>query len=355
MLQELQTLIDFHPTTSNQGAVSQLLDYIEGKLALKGLRVERIGHQSIHSLYASTTSNPHTKVMLQGHIDVVPGGQEFRQVGDRIYGRGCYDMLFATASFLTLIDSLDDIHAYDISLLLTGDEEIGGENGTKAALDLGHYSADICILPDAGEGLGTMSVSAKGIFNLKFRANGKAHHGSRPWEGDGAANKLIAFLTELEATFDTSSHNNSTFVVSQLKAGNEAYNQGPAEAFAGVDIRYKDIEDFERIRANITVLLKKYNVDIMFESVGRNFALNVDAPLVQQFVELYKSHMGRPIEYIKAHGSSDARYFDDIGIPVIMFRPDGGNAHGDGEWLSYESWQKFHTILEHYVLAVAKA
>jgi acetylornithine deacetylase/succinyl-diaminopimelate desuccinylase-like protein len=75
---------------------------------------------------------------------------------------------------------------------------------------------------------------------------------------------------------------------------------------------------------------------------------------VQQFVELYKSHTGRPIEYIKAHGSSDARYFDDIGIPVIMFRPDGGNAHGDGEWLSYESWQKFHTILEHYVLETGK-
>ncbi len=354
MLNELQNLVNFHSVTSDQAAVGRLLDYIEGKLALKGLQVERLQHDGVHSLYASTNGQKHAKVMLQGHIDVVPGGQEFSQVGDRIYGRGCYDMLFATASYLELIAGLGDIHQYDISLLLTGDEEIGGLNGTKAVLDTAGYTCDICLLPDAGDGLGTMSTSAKGIFDLKFKANGRSHHGSRPWEGDGAANKLLSFLHELGETFDTSSPHNSTFVVSQLQAGNEALNQGPAEALAGIDIRYKDIADFENIRGNLNVLMKKYDVEILFEEVGRNFALNTEAPLVQQFIATYKSHIGKPVEFIKAHGSSDARYFDDINIPVIMFRPDGGNAHGDGEWLSHQSWQKFHTILEHYVLATAK-
>lgn len=32
----------------------------------------------------------------------------------------------------------------------------------------------------------------------------------------------------------------------------------------------------------------------------------------------------------------------------------GGNAHGDDEWLSHTSWQKFHTILEQYVTQTAK-
>ena len=354
MLDELQTLINFQPTTSDQGAVSKLLDYVEGKLALKGMKVERLEHEGMHSLYASTNGQKHAKVMLQGHIDVVPGGEEFSQVGDKLFGRGCYDMLFATASFLVLIAGLEDIHQYDISILLTGDEEVGGLNGTKAALDTKGYTCDICILPDAGDSLGTLSVAAKGLLDLRFRANGRSHHGSRPWEGDGAASKLVVFLAELGATFDTTSQHNSTFIVSQLQAGNQALNQGPAEAFAGVDIRYKDADDFASIRKNINILMNKYNVDILHEEVGRNFALNTEAPLVQQFLGVYKSHMASPITFTKAHGSSDARYFDDIGIPVIMFRPDGGNAHGDGEWLSYESWKKFHTILEHYVLEAAK-
>ncbi len=355
MLEELQTLINFQPTTNSQLSVAKLLDYVEGKLRLKGLIAERLVHEGVHSLYASTRGQKHSRIMLQGHVDVVPGGEDFSVNGDTIYGRGCYDMLFGTASFITLIESLDDISQYDISILLTGDEEIGGLNGTKAALDTAGYTCDVCILPDAGDSLGSMSVAAKGIYQLQLRANGRSHHGSRPWEGDGAANKLMAFLHELSVAFDTSSQDNSTFVISQLQAGNTALNQGPAEAFAGIDIRYKDADDFARLQITISDLLQKYTIDVLHEEVGRNFALNTEAPLVQQFVSVYKSHMGRPINHTKAHGSSDARYFDDIGIPVIMFRPDGGNAHGDGEWLSYESWKKFHTILEHYVREVAKA
>ena len=354
MLDELQTLINFHPSTNEQHSVATLLGYVEGKLRLEGMETERFIHEGIHSLYASTHGQKHARVMLQGHIDVVPGGEDFSQHGDTIYGRGCYDMLFGAASFISLIENVDDISQYDISILLTGDEEVGGLNGTKAVLDTAGYACDVCILPDAGDALGTMSVAAKGIYQLQLRANGRSHHGSRPWEGDGAANKLLAFLTGLSTAFDPSSRDNSTFVVSQLQAGNTALNQGPAEAFAGIDIRYKDADDFARIRQIISKLLQQYGIDILHEEVGRNFVLNTEAPLVQQFVGVYKSHMGRPIEFTKAHGSSDARYFDDIGIPVIMFRPDGGNAHGDGEWLSYESWQKFHTILEHYVLETSK-
>lgn len=132
---------------------------------------------------------------------------------------------FGTASFIALIENVDDISQYDISILLTGDEEVGGLNGTKAVLDTAGYACDVCILPDAGDALGTMSVAAKGIYQLQLRANGRLHHGSRPWEGDGAANKLLAFLTGLSTAFDPSSRDNSTFVVSQLQAGNTALNQ----------------------------------------------------------------------------------------------------------------------------------
>ena len=354
MLQTLQKLIEFTPSTSDPHAITKLLDYAEGRLALKGMVVERIEHNGIPSLYAHTLGQKHAKVMLQAHVDVVPGGNKFGIHGDKIHGRGCYDMLFAVASFLHIIDNLGALDDYDLSILLTGDEEIGGANGTQAILDTTYYSCDVCVLPDAGEGLGTLSVAAKGLYNIKIRVNGVSHHGSRPWEGDGAASKLVAFLSELSGVFDTTSQDHSTFVVSQLQAGSTALNQGPAEAYAGIDIRYKDSADFELIQQTLNRLTKKYSVDILYESVGRNFELNTEAPLVKDFIKLYESHMGVPIELVKAHGSSDARYFDDKGMPVIMLRPAGGNAHGDDEWLSYESWKKFHTILEHYVLQTSR-
>lgn len=353
MVETLETLINFKPVTSNQDAVSELLSYIEGRLTNHGLYIERHTINGVHSLYASTHGGTHTKVMLQGHIDVVPGGETFIREGDKIRGRGCYDMLFATASFIRLIDELDDPSKYDLSILVTGDEEHGGKNGVGALMQQSKYTCDICILPDAGEQLGTMSIGAKGVMQLEIRLDGTSHHASRPWEGDGAAGKLIQFLDEFSNTFDTTSRANSTLTISRLQAGNEALNQGPEIARAGVDIRYTDKEDLQRIRDSLSHLQKKYNVTIENEHAASDFNLNFNHPLVQKFTQIYESSLGEPVKQIRAYGSSDARFFDEKNIPVIMFRPDGSGAHSDYEWISIESWNKFHDILDRFVQETA--
>jgi len=354
MLEELKTLIKFHPTTSDQNAVSAVLDHISAKLTAKDFTVERIIHEGIHSLYASTRGQKHAKVMLQGHIDVVPGGEDFNMDGDKIYGRGSFDMLFGIASFLSYIEQLNNPADYDLSILLTGDEEIGGRNGVYQILNDDGYTCDICILPDGGDHLGAICVASKGINHFRLRIPGASHHGSRPWEGDGAGNKAAKLLHDISELFDLGDPYNSTVTISQLEAGNAALNQGPNEAYVGMDIRYKDEQDAERIRARLDEIFRKYEAEVVFEERGRSFSLNTDTPLVKEFIDTYNRHIGEPVTFMRSHGSSDARHFDEKGIPVIMFRPDGGNAHGDDEWLSYSSWQKFHDILTDYIETTAK-
>lgn len=354
MIDELHTLMNFFPVSHNQQAVAALLDLVEARLKQRGLVVERFEHGGIQNLYASTRGQKHSKVMLQSHVDVVPGGEMFRREGDRIYGRGCYDMLFAVVSFLNIIDNLETPASYDISILLTGDEEIGGVGGVQAALDEDGFTTEVCVLPDAGDGFGTMSIAAKGMYDFEARAVGRSHHGSRPWEGDNAAHKLIAFLTELQAAFDNTDQDASTITISQLQAGSEALNQGPAEATAGVDIRYVDDAERTRIVRILTALAKKYDVDITDKDFKRSFSVDIDDEIVKQFMDIYQDEFGSPIELTKAPGASDACYFDAKSMPVIMCRPDGGNAHSDTEWLSIASWKKFQDVLESYVLRVAK-
>ena len=354
MLEELKTLINLHPVTNNQNAVSALLDYVEAKLIAKGLITERIIHKGIHSLYASTRGQKHARVMLQGHVDVVPGGEEFHMDGDKIYGRGSFDMLFGVASFLAYIEQLENPADYDLSVLLTGDEEVGGKNGVYEILKTEGYTCDICVLPDGGDHLGAMCIASKGINHFRLHIPGMSHHGSRPWEGDGAGNKAAKLLHDISELFDLGDPYNSTVTISQLEAGTTALNQGPSEAFVGMDIRYKDEQDAEQIRAQLDGIFQKYGATIVFEERGRSFALDTENPLVKEFVDMYSRHLGQPVTFMKSHGSSDARHFDEMGIPAILFRPDGGNAHGDGEWLSYRSWQKFHSILTDYVETTAK-
>lgn len=349
----LQKLVNFYPVTDDQTAVLALLDYVSDHLAQAGMKVERLSYDGINSLYASTTGQKHSKLLLQGHIDVVPGKQPYQQVGDKLLGRGVFDMLFATAAFMQLIDEIGaDLSKYDFAIMLTGDEEHGGMSGVAKILEDG-YTTDVCILPDAGDGFGTLSIGAKGVYHAKVKINGQAHHGSRPWEGDGAAGKLVRFLTQLSLLFDTTEKDNSTLTISMLQAG-ETLNQGPGSAVAGVDIRYKDKADLERITKGLQKLLGKFDGQIEYLHTGSDFQLDTENPLVRQFIDIYEAEINRPVTFMRAHGSSDARFFSEKGMPVIMLRPDGGGAHGDNEWLSASSYQQFYTLLKKYTLVSAK-
>lgn len=353
MKEYLQKLVDFYPVTDDQKAVSSLLDYVAAHLERYNMQVKRVSYDGINSLYASTTGSKHSKVLLQAHVDVVPGEQPYREEGGKLLGRGVFDMLFATASFMRLIDELGpDLEEYDLALMLTGDEEHGGMSGVAKLLEDG-YATDVCILPDAGDEFGALSVGAKGVYHAKIRINGLAHHGARPWEGDGAAGKLVSFLDELSAQFDTSNRDNSTLTVSMLQAG-ETLNQGPASAVAGIDIRYKNRADLQRITQRLELLLKKYNGEIEYLHTGSDFKLDTDEPLVRRFIDLYEAEAGKPVSFTRAYGSSDARFFSEKGTPVIMLRPDGGGAHGDNEWISTASYEQFYKLIKQFTLVSAE-
>lgn len=352
MLKYLETLVAFHPVSNDQKSVLRLLEYVSKHFKSRGFKTQILTYNGIVNLYASPTGKKHSKVLLQAHVDVVPGGEPFRAEDDTCYGRGCYDMLFAVAAYMKLADELyeQDIEC-DIAFMLSGDEELDGNNGVNAMLQNG-FTADVCILPDAGDGWGTLSVAAKGIYRPIISIRGQEHHGAYPWDGDGAAIKLAHFLVELEDVFDTTDKYNSTMTVAMMNAGN-AVNQGPREAEVTLDIRYKDQADFARILTEMDKLLGKYNGEITSTMSGRDYQLNPDLPLIKAFIAMYEKHVGQPIRMMRSHGSSDARYFSEHGISVIMLQPDGGERHSAKEWMSVSSFYKFYELLKEYVITTS--
>ncbi len=353
MEEYLKQLVAFYPVSSSQESVLALLQFAKQHFEEHGLKTEILSYKGVHNLYATTSGKKHTRLLLQGHIDVVPANnQPFSVDDEKYYGRGVYDMLYATACYMQLVADLSDqIHNFDIGFMLSGDEETGGLDGVKAFLEDG-YRTQVCILPDAGEGFGTLNIAAKGIYHCNVRIHGKAHHGSRPWEGDGAAAKLVHFLGEFESVFDTSSLDNTTLTIAKLNAG-EADNQGPAYADVTLDIRYSDKTDLKRVKQALNELLERYNGEITEMLEGDDYQLDTSHPDVKEFLQRYEEHHGGAIELVKAHGSSDARFLAAKGIPVIMLRPDGGGAHGDAEWVSKNSTKKFYELLKDYVRTIA--
>lgn len=349
----LEPLVNFYPVSSDQSRVKALLEHAQILCHDAGLYTRLYEEEGIWNLFAAPEQSKHVKVLLQSHVDVVPAkDQPFKVDDKKFHGRGTFDMLFAAASYLRFItEHKDKLNDLDFGIFLSGDEELSGAHGVKHFLEQG-YKADICILPDAGTHLGVMNIAAKGICVTRVRTNGTAHHGSRPWEGDNATSKLVHLLTEAEELFDHSDHDNSTMTISIINAG-EADNQGPKTAEATLDIRYKDKTDLKRINDKLSKLLEKYDGEVVDKLEGDDYQLDMDNPLVKSFIDEYEAGIGKPIDTMKAPGSSDARFFSAHNIPVIMLRPKGHGAHGDNEWISIAETEQFHQILSSYILKEA--
>src|ERR1700710_3156613 len=89
--------------TSSPEAVLEAAGFIKGWLEARGIETSHDEVRGLPVLKAEVGPEGAPTVVLHGHIDVVPGlpGQfDPRVEGDRLYGRGTYDMKGALAAML---------------------------------------------------------------------------------------------------------------------------------------------------------------------------------------------------------------------------------------------------------------
>lgn len=353
----LSRLIAFYPVTTKQENVKHLLEFCQDKLRNACLKDSVISeNKGVYMLYASTQGTKQPKLLLQAHVDVVPATEiqrAARAEGKRLYGRGVRDMLFASAIYLRLFDELkDELDLYDIAIMLTGDEEVGGANTVPHLLGHG-YLPKAVILPDGGSNLQQLVVRAKGVYSFNLTVSGVAHHASRPWEGDNAALKLVRLLSELQESFGEPSSKRSTCSITKLAAG-DSVNKGPGQAVAHVDIRYTDKAALEVIKMTLERLCTRYNAEISGLLTADYYENDPASPFIRSYIATAEAMTGRNVRLLSANGSSDARYFSAKGIPVIMSRPTSDGSHSDNEWVDIDSLAEFYAVMKAYVLKTAR-
>lgn len=352
--QILSDLVTFPTTEDNPEARRQAMDYIEASLKPYLRYVKRYDWNGFESLYAAPRAGKTPKVLLAAHIDVVTGQPEQFKLTAKdgnLYGRGVSDMKFAVATYLALLDELEDINAYDFGILITSDEEIGGYNGVKKFVDDG-LLPHVVVLPDGGANW-TLEQSAKGMIRPYFTARGIPMHGSRTWEGESAIEKMMNFLRQVQYdVFPEQGPETSTFNVGRIEGGN-VFNQISDTCTADVDIRPLNSAESHRILTKIERIAR--DNDVTYELLLNESAIEVDLedPLVKAFIASTEKVLGKPIETMRSYAGSDARHWAPYKIPTLVMYPEGGEHHGDHEWLSEEALHQFKSIVIDYLNVVA--
>jgi succinyl-diaminopimelate desuccinylase len=353
----LKHLISMPTVSSDKAANTKALDYLQDFFEGRGLHIMRYAFSGSSSLVATTKKDSKTpKVMLVAHMDVVPGPDELftlREDDTKFFGRGVFDMKFAIASYMQVVDTLNDnLDSYDIGIMVTTDEELGGLEGTKRLVDMG-YKPEVCILPDGAQDW-QIETFAKGFLYGNISVEGTTAHGSRPWEGDSATFKLVDLLGEIKTYFADQTLNTNTLNIGIISGG-EAKNQIPAHASAALDIRFLSEADRAKIVTIIESLCQKYNATYSEEPLEGHPCINeLDHPLIEPFTESITKITGQEVSGTISFGSSDARFFAGIGVPSIISRPHGGGQHSADEWIDKQGCLQYPEVLVDYLQKVAR-
>jgi succinyl-diaminopimelate desuccinylase len=354
------------PTISGDHATNRAaMDWIQEQLRGLPLNFKRYEPNGTPILIATTTGvkqpkNP--KLWLAAHLDVVPAEPELFEpviTNGRLVGRGAYDMKPAIALFITLLKELGAEAAnYDLGLIITADEEIGGSNGVGWLVDHQGYRGQAVLLPDSLKNW-EIEASAKGCYFWKLTSHGQAAHGSRIWDGTNAIDQLIRFVEHLRANTVTEPchdpiHMHHTLNLGQISGGMAA-NQIAETAEAMIDFRVTPGTTIDDVKTWVAAAqLAVPGVEAQLQHMKVDAYTSKDGPVHQLFNGLAEAAIGHPMPKVIAHGGTDARWFSYQDIPVITVNSTGGNPHGSSEWIDLADLERYAHVVRQFVDAWAK-
>jgi succinyl-diaminopimelate desuccinylase len=317
--------------TSSPEAVLEAAGFIKGWLEARGIETSHDEVRGLPVLKAEVGPEGAPTVVLHGHIDVVPGlpGQfDPRVEGDRLYGRGTYDMKGALAAMLLSVAAMAEQDRVRVRLGIVGDEESEEEvdRGSDHLVDSG-FRGDFAI---TGEPTDLhIGVEAKGVLALRVQVGGVAAHGATPWLGDNAVLRAIDVFRSIES-LPFARHSSELF-------------DRPA---IDVDIRYLPDQDpadlLEQVKG-----LGTAEVEQLFTRPPA--VVDRELPYVRALCEAAGTHHDGAPTSVGRDGASDAVSFLRVGVPAVEFGPLGEGHHGPEEWVSVSSLHTYQQTLETFL------
>ncbi len=339
------------PDGQGEGAVARL---IAGECRDAGLdaRLDEVAPGRHNVVARVSASGPGRRLMLNGHTDTVSvtGMHDpfsGAVTGDRLYGRGSYDMKGSLAAMLEAgrIVARRGLRGGELVLAFVIDEEYESL-GTAALVRRERADAAIVTEPTGLD----VCVAHRGFVWARIETTGRAAHGSRYADGDDAIVRMghvLAALDRLERdVLPRRTHPllGRASVHASTVAGGLGLSTYPDRCILEVERRTLPGEDADGVAAELRRLLEEAaraspglagRVDILLSRPA--FEIAPDAPIVRVLIESVRAVSGRAPRLVGELPWFDAALLGAAGIPTVMFGPAGAGAHAAEEWVDLPS------------------
>ena len=133
-----------------------------------------------YNLQADLSVGAEKTLVIYAHLDVVPAEGEWDtdpfcavQKNGRVYGRGVSDCKGSVAALVAALKALlsKKKPKYNLSILLTTDEEVGGYSGLCYLTDLGQVKGDLMLCMDGSSD--DVEIGSNSILNWDVKVKGR--------------------------------------------------------------------------------------------------------------------------------------------------------------------------------------
>ena len=246
-------------------------------------RCDDLGFRDIHQdevgNLIATKGSGEPKIMLCGHMDVVPGKVKVRKEGDALYGRGASD---AKAPLMAMLFAAASIEKNQGTVTFVGavDEEgnaIGIKNIVKKEMDV-----DYAVFGEPS-GIKQVTIAYKGrlAINLKISVPDSSH-ASAPWLSKNAIEESMIFVKELKEKLESNQDGKTkgmllTATMTEIKGGT-SHNITPKECETLFDIRIpvdmncNDVE--EKITRIVNEISIKREIEVLYSVIDEKVSID---------------------------------------------------------------------------------
>ena len=368
LLAELVEINSVNRTLSNGPGERQIAEFVSRNLKALNLEAEiqDVGSRQSNVVAVVPGKDHHRSLLLNAHLDTVgvDGMDEpftLRRKGDRLYGRGAYDMKGSIAIMLLLADCFSR-HPPPLDILLTfvSDEEdksTGMEYLVQKWLPLFSPAPFGGIFLEFTEE--NIGVCHKGFTWYELTVTGKAAHGSQPEQGIDAILPLRSALEELSRIQDELQNRipdpllGRPSIHSSVIRGGSELSVIPSQSCFQWERRTLPDESPLDFAGELQRIIQAVNHHPGDHTVkGREFF--VRSPYrVPDDAEILK-HLQKVTPQSRRVGLpfwADSALAGAVGIPSLLFGPRGHGAHAADEWVSLKSLIRVYEILKKMIFA----
>jgi len=306
------------------------------------------------------------KIMLSGHLDVVPAGEDSQWkyppfsaeiIEGKLYGRGACDMKGGLTMLIGTIMNLKEypelLENYTIFFLASADEE-SGMTGAYNFVKKGFMNDSVLLIIGEPTNM-NIGIAEKGLLWADIHVNGKAGHASTPELGINSIECTLKIIPQLHECLDAVENRvlgSSTLNIGKISGG-VAFNIVPDKTILSVDYRYVPEQDVARLSEKLrSINASPCKLEVKIIHTLPALQTDIEIPFIQNLKKINgKEFIGLP-------------YATDAGvliqktnaIPFVIYGPgDPGVIHKPDEYIKIEDVIKsteylsqalIHTYLE---------